>query len=182
MNTLLTSSLSPISPISPIFTPHSPLRGTVYSPVGTVNATHIPIVNNVAIVTPSQIDSGLHDNPMAQVQIIDYIHYKFLDKWLFDDFSKLLKYLKVSNNRVNVVKNKNEYKSNDVTNDSKKTNEQKADFIEDEILDKKSTKQILIKLINENSIKWYELPHNETLVKHAIKQYVKKELKKKLGN
>jgi len=163
--------------------PQSPITSTIFAPIGTVNTPRIPIVNNVAIISANQIDSGLHDNPMAQMQILDYIHYKFLDKWLYNDFPKLLKYLKVNNDGVvRVVKNKNEYKNNNVDDDSKKINQRKSDFIEDEFLSKNKTRKVLIKLINENSIKWYELPHNETLVKHAIRHYIKKELKKRLQN
>lgn len=160
-----------------------PTQTTVVSPVGKMDTYSlpyygVPTVTVSTVISPSEIDSGLNDNPMAQVQIRDYIHYKFLDKWLFEDFSKILKYLKVNGGKVSVVKNKNERDSNDVGKSSKADNELKADFIEDNVLDKDRTRKILIKILEENTIKWYELPHNETVVKHVMGHYVKKELEK----
>ena len=160
-----------------------PTQTTVVSPVGNISTNRlpyfgIPTVTISTVISPSEIDSGLNDNPMAQVQIRDYIHYKFLDKWIFSDFTKLLKYLKVSGGKVSVVKNKTERDSNNVEKSSKEDNELKVDFIENKILDKDRTKKILIKILEENTIKWYELPHNETVTKHVISHYVKKELEK----
>ena len=68
-----------------------PTQTTVVSPVGNLSTHRMPwyatpTVTISTVISPSEIDSGLNDNPMAQVQIRDYIHYKFLDKWLFADF------------------------------------------------------------------------------------------------
>jgi hypothetical protein len=160
-----------------------PTQTTVVSPMGNLSTHRVPWFSTPTVtistsISPSEIDSGLNDNPMAQVQIRDYIHYKFLDKWLFSDFSKLLKYLKVSRGEVSLVKNKGERDSNNIDKSSKEDNELKVDYIENRVLNKNRTKKILTKILEENAIKWYELPHNETVVKHVIGHYVKKELDK----
>jgi len=68
-------------------------------------------------------------------------------------------------------------KNNNIENISKEDNIKKADFIEEMILTKNTTRRILIKIIKENNIKWYDLPYNHTLVKAVMERYVKKKLK-----
>lgn len=123
-------------------------------------------------------ESGLHFDPAAQLQVRDYIHDKFLDDWLPDDFPGLLQFLKVVNGKVQVVKGSADKQAKKVDNTPVRDNEAKIDFIEDRILDKHRTRKILIKIIEENSIKWYDLPHNETLVKHVLAHFVQNELVK----
>jgi len=130
------------------------------------------------VLQPSLIDSGyFDDDPMMQSKIKNDIHYRFLDDWIYDDCKNLLRYLVVNNGVVSVVKNKSEKKNNNVEEASTEDNMRKSDFIEDNILTKETTKKILIKIIKENNIKWYNLPYNYTLVKAVMENYVKKKLK-----
>lgn len=161
-----------------------PTSTTVVSPSGYINTYSrpyfsTPTVTVSTLIMPSEIDSGLGDNPMAQQQIKEYIHYKFLDKWLYE-FPKILKYLKVTGGKVTQVASKQERDSNDIKSTSSSDNKLKADYIEDNILDMDSTRKILTKILHENNLKWYNLPHNETIVKHVMGHYVKRQLDKKL--
>ena len=50
------------------------------------------------------------------------------------------------------------------------------DFIEEHVLDKKTVRKILIKILEKNAIKWYDIPQNYNLVKHVVARFVEKEL------
>ena len=125
--------------------------------------------------TIDEYDSGISDNPMVQNQITNHLHLKFLDKWLVDDFSYLLKNFSVNNLGV-VVRNKK-----GATN--KKLDEQDTnaivDYIEDHYLSKDKTHKILKKIVVEENIKWHELPHNEGIVKRTIAHYLRRKLEEK---
>jgi hypothetical protein len=142
------------------------------------NPSSIPILRTTSIninTIGDMYDSGLNSDPMAQLQVRDYIHKRFYKKWLPNDFPNLLKYLIVVDGSVKVVNKQDDNNTPDST--SAKDNEAKINFIEDRILDKERTRKVLTKIINENSIKWYNLPHNENLVKHVLAHYVKDKLK-----
>ena len=64
----------------------------------------------------------------------------------------------------------NQKKNNNIEETSTEDNMKKSDFIEDNILTKETTKKILIKIIKENNIRWYNLPYNYTLVKAVIRK------------
>jgi hypothetical protein len=161
-----------------------PTSTTVVSPTGQIRTYNQPYYSTPTLtvstlIMPSDIDSGLGDDPMAQIQIKEYIHYKFLDKWLYE-FPKILKYLKVNGDKVTVVSSKTERDTNNIDTASQNENRLKADYIEDNILNMDKTRKILIRVLQENSLKWYQLPHNETVVKHVMGHFVKRQLDKKL--
>jgi hypothetical protein len=86
--------------------------------------------------------------------------------------------LKISGGKVVVIKNESEIKNNDISKLSEDDLEKMADFIEHNILDKVTTKKIIIQILEESGLKWYELPTNERLVKHVMAHYVTNKLKK----
>ncbi len=178
-----------ISPLhSPLSTPLivSPFRSTTTYTTPSLRTPAIvsmfdPLrpVLTVSSVHASDIESGLNYDPLAQEQIRDYIHNTFLNKWLPKDFPSVLRHLKVVDGKVKVVqysssKDKDGNKIVDET--SKEDNEKKLDFIEEHILDKHRTRKVLVKIITENNMKWYNLPHNEGLVKNFLAHYVKGKL------
>ena len=175
-------SMSPLSPLSPLSPPF--LAKT--NPTTIVQAvTNLPTFNlstnlPVFAIKPSlyiDVDTGINDSYLVQKDITKYFMYKTLDKWLYNDFSSLLKFLKVENGKVRVVKSDQERDSNDVKNDSESDLEKKSDFIHDRILDEESTRSILIRVLRELGYKWYDLPYKETVVKDILKGYLKKKLK-----
>jgi hypothetical protein len=169
-------SMSPLSPLSPL----SPPFLTKTNPTTIVQAvTNLPTFN-ITTKIPSlyiDVDTGVNDSYLVQKDITKYFMYKTLDKWLYKDFSSLLKFLKVEGGKVRVVKNDEERDSNNVSNDSESDLEKKSDFIHDRILDEDSTRSILIRVLRELGYKWYDLPYKETVIKDIIKGYLKKRLK-----
>ena len=189
-----TSTYTPVvttcsSTFSPAFcstSPIAPSLSTVYvrRPHTTLNPrpvlTITPSIATTIVPRPTvgfYYDSGIGSNPLAIEQTLNDLRYKFLDKWLYTDFDNLLKYLKVADGRVSVIKSQNKIKSNDVSQDSEKDLIKKSDYIAHNILTRKKTRKILEFLIRKNQLKWYDLPHNEHIVKKEFAKYIKKKLK-----
>ena len=143
----------------------------------TIRPLVTPSVTVTTILNPIEIDSGLDQNPMAQTDVRNDLHYRFLDKWIYHDYNKILKYLKVEGDKVRVVKTEEERQKNDITNDDANINMKKVDFIEDIILTKAVTRKILTKIVTKTGLKWYDLPHYKNIVKDAMARYVTKKLK-----
>lgn len=146
--------------------------------------TNIPRINVVSglgitpVYRPSELfyyDSGIGENPLAQHETNSDLRYKFLDKWLYDDFPNILKLLKVDGNIVRVL-SKNDAADNDISKDSESDLEKKSDFIGREILTLRKNKKILDTICQKNRLKYYDLPHNERYVRKAQGKYVLKHL------
>jgi len=190
-------SVSPISPattirtISPVTTtirsisPLSPLSTVSQSVVVSTNPLTVvsPIAPRVLITKPSyvvDIDTGMDNNYIVQKDVTKFLMYKALDKWLFKQFPSVLKYLVVDKDSVRVVKNESEKDKNEISKDSKSVHEKKADWIEENILTESAMRDVLIRIMRELGLKWYELPHREDIVCNVVEKYIKKKLKSKM--
>lgn len=191
----LPDSIGTISPITistdtKILTPVEDLH--FFTPVKTIDIittsndlklNHKPKINpklNLGtIIDKTSYDLGVGDDSYEQMKIINYFHFKFLDEHLFKKSKFLLKFFKVRNNKVVVLKSTSEIKKNDIDNNTSKENELIADYIEENYLSKKITKKILQKIINNFQLKPQELSNNESYVRKVITKYVKKQLSSK---
>lgn len=182
-------TVRPVSPLSPL----SVSLPTPFSPISTITQSVITNNNPLTVVTPVgpvittlrpsyivDIDTGMEDNYYVQRDITRYLLYKTLDKWIFDEFPSILKYLVVEKDSVRVVKNEAEKEKNDLSKNSSKENEMKADWIERHILGEDEMKEVLKRIMNELGIKFYELPHREGLVMEVVEKYLKKKLRNKI--
>lgn len=205
INTMNSPVMSPIS-LSPMST-LSPMSPVTITPTTFVSPTYVSKTDPLTLITPIttvpvlsyngnylatpiyvtkprftlDIDTGLNNSYIVQKDICKYFQYRMLDDWLFTKYPKLLKYLKVSDGRVSVVKSESEMEKNDISANSKKENELKADFIEDKILDADATKKVLMRVIAELNYKWFDLPYKEHVVRDVIYRYIKKHLKKMMS-
>lgn len=103
-----------------------------------------------------EYDPGNDNNYLVQSQITKDLRKKFINVWLLNDYPELLKYVKKSI----------------------KDTDEKIDYIRENILTMEKTRKILIKILYETDLKWYELPYFENLVKKTFAHYIKKKLKK----
>ena len=69
---------------------------------------------------------------------------------------------------------------NKVSKNSVSELEDKSDYISENILTESAMREILLKIMYQLGIKWYDLPYHEELVKEVIEKYIKKKLKKHL--
>jgi hypothetical protein len=189
---LTPTSMSIKTEVSPPFTTSlntfSPFSGlsqmSALSPMSTMSTTLLNVNPNalsMLAVKPTvyvDIDTGLNDSYVVQKDVTKYFMYKTLDKWIYDEFPSVLKYLVYRDGKVSLIKKLADKENNEVSKDSEKALEAKADFIEEKILDESRTREILIRVMRELGLKWFELPYREGLVKEVIERFLKKKLKK----
>ncbi len=163
------STLSPFSQISQLSTGTTTLLNV------NPNAVSMLAVKPTVYV---DIDTGLNDSYVVQKDVTKYFMYKTLDKWIYQDLPSVLKYLVYRDGKVSLIKKLGDKENNEVSKDSEKALEAKADFIEEKILDESRTREILIRIMRELGLKWFELPYREGLVKEVMERFLKKKLKK----
>lgn len=191
-STTVTTSLSPVFPTTPILTtipsifdawPSTVYQSNMYpSTLWPTQNVFSPTSMSVAVVTPiydEDIDTGLNQGYLAQKQMVQEILHLTLDKWLYKDMCYLLKYLKITDGKVDYISSLDEYKENKICEDSTSNVQLKADFIEENILDEEKMRKLLKKIINELGYKWYDLiSRRRAVVKDTIETYLKSHLKK----
>ena len=184
-NSISSGSLTPFSPAvvvktNPltILTPTTP--GTPGTPVLPANYALLATKPGF-FVKPSfviDIDSGLNDSYVVQKDVTLYFMNITLEKWIYGSLSSILEFLVSKNGKIYLVKNMKERDSNNIDKDSTSVLEAKADWLKDHILSESKTRSILVKIMRELGLKWFELPHRESLVKDVLKRYLKNKLKK----
>jgi hypothetical protein len=184
-----TTTISPNQPslsLSPtsynIKTTISPPYTTTLSPTLSTSIVGIAPSNvSLLAVKPTvyvDIDTGLNDSYVVQKDVTKYFMFKTLDKWIYTEFPSVLKYLVYKDGKVTLIKNIKNKDTNDVSKDGEKALEAKADYIENKILSESKTRAILIRIMKELGLKWFELPYRENLVKEVMERYLKSKLKK----
>jgi hypothetical protein len=162
-----------------IYSPDSPIYTTIS--VDTPDGFTVTTTKNIYPVYPlyhTEIDSGLHDNYLAQKQMTEYLYDRILNKWLYkDELSYLLRYLKIENEVVSVVKSTEEAMKNKLSSNTRKDIEKKADFIEDNILSENKFKKLLIKICQRLGYKYYDLADKEAIVVEMAGRNIKKKIK-----
>jgi hypothetical protein len=183
------STLSDISyPVVPTYTTYTPL-----SPLSPLSPSYVTSTNPLTVITPLtpqyttlairptvyfDYDTGLNDSYVVQKDVTKYFQFKTLDKWLFTEFPSVLKYLVATNNKVSLIKKLDDKDSNDISKDSESALEAKANYIEENVLTEMAMRSVLIRIMRETGLKWFELPYKEGLIKEVIERYLKKKLQK----
>ena len=174
-------SVMPLSTLSPagVVVKTDPL--TILTPT-TPTANYALLATKPSIlVKPTlvvDIDSGLHDSYVVQKDITLYFMNITLEKWIYGSLSSVLEFLVSKNGKIHLVKNMKERDSNNIDKDSTSVLEAKSDWLRDHVLSESKTRAILVKIMRELGLKWYELPHRESLVKDVLKRYLKNKLKR----
>ena len=141
--------------------------------------TKIP-VNYISPYAQYNVNTGLENNYLAQKQVTKYMLYRTLDKWLPNELSKLLSYLKydASSKTVSPVSSIKNLDSNKSVVETDASCTAKIDYIEAHILNMESMRRVLIRVIEETPYKYYELPQHENFMINVMKKYLKQKLLK----
>jgi hypothetical protein len=179
-------SLGPLSPYSQpavvvktdpltVLTPTTPTTPLANYGLLAVNPS---VLVKPRLVIDVDIDSGLNDSYVVQKDITLYFMNVTLEKWIYGSLSSILEFLVSKNGKIHLVKNMKERDSNNIDKDSTSVLEAKSDWLKDHILSESKTRAILVKIMGELELKWFELPHRESLVKEVMKRYLKNKLKR----
>lgn len=197
------SPMSPVSPFSPVSSISSlspinytsspvvvtPPRNTlIYTPQATYttyNNSNSPVSNAPVIPTLNLSYSrpilssyeNLNIDPRIHHRLSKFFRFKVLDNWLYDDLSKLLGYIKISNGNPRIIKNMDEYKDDENESD-KKTKKIKIEYIEKYVLSVDVVYKILLKFTESTNTTWVDLPKNEYFVKQTLEIGIRKQFKR----
>jgi len=130
---------------------------------------------NPAVVIPYE---NLNKNPDVINRLTKYFYYKTLDKWLYDELDGLLRYLKMSNGKIHVIKSEND---RDKENISQEEADKKVKFIEDEIFSKDDMYDILMKIQQETDIELIKMSKQEFIIQGYVKKFLKREFQKMMA-
>lgn len=114
-------------------------------------------------------DSSVHD------QITETIYNRIYEDWLYDDIVDVLRYLKVSGEKVEPVGSRSAKTS--VHKDSYEVLRKKIKFIKHNILSRSRLHDLLAKTVVEANMNWWDLEKNAYLVKDVVRHYIKRKLK-----
>lgn len=122
--------------------------------------------------------SDLNTSYMAQREMTKYLYYRILDKWFYtDELCHLLKYFKIENDKIEMIKSEEEYKKVKVCDHNNKDIQMKVDFIQSNFFSLKDMKRILTRIVQELGINWYDLPQREYIVVDVVESKLKQKIR-----
>lgn len=119
-------------------------------------------------------------SPEVRKRLTKYYYDLVRDQWLMDELNDILNYYVYSDGNVRLIKSLSDYDPRNIAKDTDKIAEKKIEFIEETILTKYDLIDILVNFTKNMHIKWVDLPKHEYLLRQAIKEYLVKEIKRKL--
>jgi hypothetical protein len=182
------SSLSPLSPISPL----APLSSVLINTPIILTATSDSIAlsdtsDNAPYVTSlnigySQPLIGIYDNlnadPAVHKRMTKYYYHKILEKWLYEDLSEVLSYLKVKDGKIDVIDKLSDYHHGSQATDSEAIREKKIDFIEEFFLTQSFVHRVISEFVATTPANWYDLYKHEYLLISIFKKKLVNRVKK----
>ncbi|AYV76960.1 MAG: hypothetical protein Barrevirus5_19 [Barrevirus sp.] len=192
--TTFTTSSDPVFlPTGPsYYSPTSPY----YSPINQTYVSSDPYLNTDFFVSPTLspltvsfdydrpligVYETIDNNPAIRKKMIKYYFDLIRDKWLLDELSDILNYYEVDDDgKVRMIDSLADYSPTNTAEDTNKDAERKVEHIEETILTKYDLIDILNKFAKNLRIKWVDLPKHEYLLKQAVKEYLMREIKRKL--
>lgn len=119
-------------------------------------------------------------NPEVRKKMTDYYFDLIRDKWLLDEMNDVLNYFLYKDGKVSMIKNLSEYSPNNIDKDTDQIAEKKVEYIENNVFNKYDLIDVLNKFSKEINAKWVDLPKHEFFLKQVVKEYIIKQIKKKL--
>ncbi|MCJ7636538.1 MAG: DUF1160 domain-containing protein, partial [Nitrososphaeraceae archaeon] len=113
-------------------------------------------------------------------RLTKYYYDLVRDQWLMDELNDILNYYVYSDGNVRLIKSLSDYGPQNIAKDTDKIAEKKIEFIEKTILTKYDLIDILTHFTKNMRIKWVDIPKHEYLLRQAIKEYLVKEIRRKL--
>lgn len=167
--------------MSILISPVSPLSKVTVTPAKTEIIT--PLFPVVTSLYPVYEENVLGDSWLVQKEAVEQLHLKILDKWLYKpEMCHILKYFRVVNGKVELIKKKEEYKDNKICNDSNDDVELKADYIEEHFFSRKDMRKILQRMVDELGYKWYQFTNRESFVADCVEKFLRKKIKQAISD
>lgn len=173
--------ISPYSPVTPVVTPVSKVNVGPYSTTITTSNVLSYVPNQLPVYLQYGQYNDLNNGYVAQQQMVEYMLDLVLEKWIYKDLCYLLKYLKITNERVDFIDSIEEYKDNKICNDIVEDVELKAKFIKKYVFGKEEMRKLLKRMIEELGYNWTEFPLRKGTVMEAVERYIKRSLREEVS-
>jgi len=140
-----------------------------------------PYYNRIIYKKPRLIVyDNLNKDPKAIDMVVKYFWKKTLDKWLHGDLKEVLGYLRINNDKVELIKrisdvNKSVNENDNITN-------KKIDYLSEHIITKKLILKALARYIENSNVNWYDLPKRTRGPKEEIYRVIMAEIKHMIDN
>lgn len=132
----------------------------------------------------SQINKfNLNLNTSKQVQktISKYVYYKLVDEWLYYKLFPLLAFVKIVDSTPQLIKSMNEYDINKLASETDDEIEQRANYLEKNIITKKLVSKVLKRIVKRTCLNWYELDKHMKTIQEVFLEYFKDLLEEVIG-
>ena len=129
-------------------------------------------VNN-QISTMNKFNQNLNTSRQVQKTISKYIYYKLVDDWIYKKLFPILAFVKIVNNKPQLIKSMDEYNINKLASQTDEEIELRADYLESNIITKKLVSKVLKKTVKRMCLNWYELDKHEKTIQNVFLEYLK---------
>lgn len=128
---------------------------------------------NDQISAMSKFNQNLNTSKKAQKTITKYIYYKLVDEWIYKKLFPILAFVKIVNNKPQLIKSMSEYNINNLESQTDEEIELRAEYLETNIITKKLVSKVLKKTVERMCLNWYELNKHEKTIQNVFLEYLK---------
>ena len=154
----------------------TPVSISYNSPINSVLSDNIHFSYPLTPIGP-MIDSNydtVDDDIELRSRMTKYFYESFFNRWILDEYSKILNFYKVKQKKITKVTSKKDYENNKLSSEEKKLI---VNYIINNVYDKYDLKSSIKTFIRKSRSKWFELKDNQDDVKHMIYRDLKKKIK-----
>jgi hypothetical protein len=124
----------------------------------------------------------IDNDPNVRLTMTNYYYDLIRDDWLLDELNDILNYFIYQNGKVEMIKKIDEYKSSNISNDTDKIAEEKVKYLTKNLFNRYNLIEALTQFTKETQTKWVNLPKNELYLRKFIRDYLMKEIRRKIKN
>ena len=171
----LSTPVSSFSFSNPIFDVQSKNIRFAYplTPIGPTIESDYPLSPIRSYYDDTYYDT-LDDDHDTKMRIFKFFYEKMFNKWIFNDYKKLLHLFKVSGKSIKKVKSKKDFKKNKLSHSDK---EKIVKFILDNIYDKYDLKRSIKKFRKKSRLRLVDVLDHKERIKVQIYRDLKEKIK-----
>ena len=129
----------------------------------------------------NKFNQNLNTSKQVQKTITKYIYYKLVDEWLYTKLFPLLSFVKIVDSKPQLIKSMSEYDINKLASETDDEIEQRAEYLEKNIITKKLVSKVLKRIVKRMCLNWYELDKHIKTIQEVFLEYFKDLLEEVIG-
>jgi signal recognition particle GTPase len=141
-----------------------------------------PLIYTKNMLYNNNSSNYINSSKNVKKTLTKYYFYKIIDKWIYDDLFPLLGFVKIINDKPELIKNLSDYDVEKLAKDSDNDIESKINYMEKILITKDMVYHVLKKIVKSNNIMWNNLNKNEKLIKKIFYEYIVSKLKDAIKN